>query len=186
MFNTRLKELRTSNGDTQASLAEKMGVSSRTIASYEQGINEPSIDTLKNLAKYFGVTVDYLIGRSDGRILEDQEIYERLGLDDEAIFRLEQFNNLSEKNEYGKQRMKNINTLISDFETLTSISDYLSSGLNSDEYVICQVHKNGSDLTGDDPIAEKSLNANQWSNAFFSDIQENLNRLKDSITKGTP
>ena len=65
MFKTRLKELRLSKGDTQASLAQKMRVSSRTIASYEQGINEPSIDTLKNLSQYFNVSIDYLVGNSN-------------------------------------------------------------------------------------------------------------------------
>lgn len=65
MFNIRLKELRSKSGDTQASLADKLGVSNRTIAAYEQGINEPSIDTLIKLSEYFNVTVDYLIGNSN-------------------------------------------------------------------------------------------------------------------------
>lgn len=85
MFDTRLKELRLLKGDTQASLAEKMGVSSRTIASYEQGINEPSIATLTSLADYFNVTTDYLIGRTEGKTSDLQTLYEEIGLSENSI-----------------------------------------------------------------------------------------------------
>lgn len=58
----RLKELRENNKMSQTELAEALFLSQRTISSYETGINEPDIETLKNIARYFKVTVDYLIG----------------------------------------------------------------------------------------------------------------------------
>lgn len=58
----KLKELREEYKISQTELAEKLNLSQRTISSYENGINEPDIQTLKDIAKFFNVTVDYLIG----------------------------------------------------------------------------------------------------------------------------
>ena len=58
----RLKELRENYKMSQTELAEALFLSQRTISSYETGINEPDIETLKKIASYFKVTVDYLIG----------------------------------------------------------------------------------------------------------------------------
>jgi len=44
----------------------------QTIANYENGHREPNFDTLLKIADYFNVTVDYLIGRSDYRTVEEQ------------------------------------------------------------------------------------------------------------------
>lgn len=95
MFNTRLKELRAQSGDTQASLAEKMGVSSRTIAAYEQGINEPSLDTLIKLSNYFNTTIDYLIGKTNVKNIKYDAINKSLGLSDNAISILQKCNALN-------------------------------------------------------------------------------------------
>lgn len=64
-FSVRLKELRVDNDMSQTELAEKLNLKASAISKYEKGITQPSIDTLKNLAEIFSVTVDYLIGMSD-------------------------------------------------------------------------------------------------------------------------
>ena len=61
----RLKELRTQRGLTQSQIGELLGVSCVTIARYEAGEREPSNAKLTALANYFGVTVDYLMGRDE-------------------------------------------------------------------------------------------------------------------------
>lgn len=61
----RLKELRTQRGLTQSQIGELLGVSCVTIARYEAGEREPSNAKLTTLANYFGVTVDYLMGREE-------------------------------------------------------------------------------------------------------------------------
>ena len=60
----RLKELRIQKGITQNAVAEMIGYSVESYARYEKGKREPDIKTLWKLADYFGVTVDYLIGRA--------------------------------------------------------------------------------------------------------------------------
>lgn len=61
----RLKELRNQRGLTQSQIGELLGVSCVTIARYEAGEREPSNAKLTTLANYFGVTVDYLMGRDE-------------------------------------------------------------------------------------------------------------------------
>lgn len=60
-FAKRLKELRRSFNASQEDLAKYLGVGRTTITNYERGFNMPSVDVLENLAKYFGVSIDYLM-----------------------------------------------------------------------------------------------------------------------------
>jgi len=50
---------------TQQSLADAIGVSRPSITQFTSGVNLPSIKTLVTLADYFGVSLDYLCGRTD-------------------------------------------------------------------------------------------------------------------------
>lgn len=59
----RLKELRTKKGLTQYELALKLNIARSTYNGYEQNFSEPNIETLCNLADYYNVTLDYLVGR---------------------------------------------------------------------------------------------------------------------------
>ena len=61
----RLKELRTQRGLTQSQIGELLGVSCVTIARYEAGEREPSNAKLTTLANFFGVSIDYLMGRDE-------------------------------------------------------------------------------------------------------------------------
>ncbi len=59
----RLRELRNKNGLTQNEIATKLNVSGQTILNWENGIYEPKIYQLIQLADLFNVSVDYLIER---------------------------------------------------------------------------------------------------------------------------
>lgn len=61
----RLKNLRTSREISQKSFAKYLGVSQQTVASWEVGRTEPSNEILKNIADYFDVSTDYLLGRDN-------------------------------------------------------------------------------------------------------------------------
>jgi len=63
MFGETLKELRKRAGMSQDQLGTILGISKSTIGMYEQGNRMPQNDTiLKNIATYFGVSIDYLLG----------------------------------------------------------------------------------------------------------------------------
>lgn len=62
-----LKKLREDAGLSQERLANQLGVAQQSIHSYERGLYEPDIATLKQLAAYFDTSVDYLIGNTEVR-----------------------------------------------------------------------------------------------------------------------
>jgi transcriptional regulator with XRE-family HTH domain len=66
MFKQRLKELRKKHGITQEQLAQILGLERSTIGKYE-GKKEviPSAEVLNDIADYFEVSIDYLLGRTD-------------------------------------------------------------------------------------------------------------------------
>lgn len=66
-FANRLKQLRKENNLTQEELAQKISKTRSTIAGYETERKEPDYETLVLLAKYFNVSLDYLMGVSDVR-----------------------------------------------------------------------------------------------------------------------
>ncbi len=61
----RIKQLRELKGLTQSQLAEILGIKNQTVSNYESGEREPSYDILLKLADCFGVTTDYLFGRTN-------------------------------------------------------------------------------------------------------------------------
>lgn len=66
-FKDRLAKLRKELGLTQEDFAQKIGYTRTAISAWEIGRNEPSnADTVK-IADFFGVSTDYLLGKSDIR-----------------------------------------------------------------------------------------------------------------------
>lgn len=63
-----IAELRRDRRITQSVLAKHLSVSVATISHYESGVNYPDIATVLKLADFFGVSVDYLLGRTRLRI----------------------------------------------------------------------------------------------------------------------
>ncbi|BAQ11489.1 transcriptional regulator, xre family [Bacillus sp. OxB-1] len=64
-FSKRLIDLRKKKKLLQTDVAEKIGVARATYGAYEQGNRQPDFDTLEKIASFFGVSTDYLLGRSD-------------------------------------------------------------------------------------------------------------------------
>ena len=60
-FNEKLQELRKSKEMTQEELAEALYVSRTAISNWESGRGYPSIDSLKEISRYFSITIDELI-----------------------------------------------------------------------------------------------------------------------------
>ena len=60
-FSQKLQQLRKQKGITQEQLADAIFVSRTAVAKWEQGKGYPNIDSLKDLAKIFAVTIDDLL-----------------------------------------------------------------------------------------------------------------------------
>lgn len=99
-----LAELRREKEIGQKELADYLRLSVGTISNYENNIHSPDLETLCRIADYFGVTTDYLLGRTAYRC--DPEVLERrisrdytvtdiintvLGLDDSTVEHLMEY-----------------------------------------------------------------------------------------------
>lgn len=65
MFPERLKTLRQEKNMLQSDVAKVLNTTTRRISHLETGNAEPDIATLWELSEFFGVTVDFLIGKTD-------------------------------------------------------------------------------------------------------------------------
>ena len=75
-----IKELRQQRGLTQEDLSEALQVSVQTVSRWENGVNAPDLSMLPQLAIYFKVTTDYLLGleRNDtmAKLIKTTETFE--------------------------------------------------------------------------------------------------------------
>ena len=67
----RLSELRQDKQERQKDIADLLHVSAGSISNYETGTHLPTVDALSELATHFGVTTDFLLGRTNCRISID-------------------------------------------------------------------------------------------------------------------
>lgn len=63
----RMKELRLEKGLRQEDAARELDISMSAYCRYEHGEREPDASVLWRMADFFGVSIDYLVGRSDQR-----------------------------------------------------------------------------------------------------------------------
>lgn len=73
----RIREIRKKCGLTMKELGDRVGVSESAISQYETGKRQPDYETLLKIADYFGVSVDYLLGK-EGGAAADPELEELL------------------------------------------------------------------------------------------------------------
>lgn len=93
----RLKFLRTEKKENLDKIAKFLNVSIQTVSNYENGKREMTPDTIIKLAEYFGVSTDYLLGKSDIRNPEELKSIEfanaggldTKGLDEEDLKELQ-------------------------------------------------------------------------------------------------
>lgn len=88
----RLLELREEMQISQQKLAEQIGIFQQSIHRYEHGLNEPDIETLKNIANFFNTSVDYLIENTD--IRHKIEPVERFDLNKAEAKLIDKYRNL--------------------------------------------------------------------------------------------
>ena len=72
-FHEKLQELRKKRGLTQEELAEALYVSRTAISKWESGRGYPNIESLKALAKFFGVTVDSLLSADEALTIAEED-----------------------------------------------------------------------------------------------------------------
>ena len=76
----KLRELRKISGLNQRQVAERIGVTASVISAYENDIRQPSYSALIKLTALFDVSADYLLGISNNRTRESQNVVSLDGL----------------------------------------------------------------------------------------------------------
>lgn len=86
-----LRNLLENNCITQKQLAAELNIAAPTIGNYVRNLREPDFETLKSIADYFNVTVDYLLDHhTKSTISHDEDtilsIYRALGENEKRLF----------------------------------------------------------------------------------------------------
>lgn len=84
-FGARLKDLRLKKKLTQQQLGDIIHVSKVSISGYERGERSPDTETLKDLANYFEVSIDYLLNGIDGYRKQWSDSFETSAKEKEKI-----------------------------------------------------------------------------------------------------
>lgn len=71
MFYEKLTELRKQRGLSQEELGEAVGVTRQTVSKWELGLTTPELDKLVELSAFFDCSVDYLVGKNDAPMPEN-------------------------------------------------------------------------------------------------------------------
>ena len=72
-FGEKIKKLRTQKGMTQEQLAEKLYVSRTAVSKWESGRGYPNIDSLKDIAKLFEISIDQLLSSEELIVMAKKE-----------------------------------------------------------------------------------------------------------------
>jgi len=86
-FASTLSELRRKSSESQKKAAANLGVSQALLSHYENGVREPGLDFIVRAAEYYGVSLDYLLGRTKVKLnpfLYDEDAAPRETNDDVA------------------------------------------------------------------------------------------------------
>ena len=76
-FHEKLQELRKQKNLTQEELSEILFVSRTAISKWESGRGYPSIDSLKAIAEFFGVTIDELLSNRELICIAEKDSHQK-------------------------------------------------------------------------------------------------------------
>lgn len=87
-FNEKLQQLRKQKEITQEELAVAIYVSRTAISKWESGRGYPSIDSLKALSEFFGVTIDELLSGEELLIIAEEDTNQKRNYFRDLVFGL--------------------------------------------------------------------------------------------------
>lgn len=149
LFSSRLRDLLNKKNISMQALSVEIGVSRQAISQYCDGSTVPNADKLLKIADYFGVSLDYLVGRTDTPTTDMalRAVCDYTGLSEYSVRVLKQFKELSAqkgctdctsveiqtertgeiKVDSAETRANNYFLLLNDLIPLLSNSEFLSS-----------------------------------------------------------
>ena len=132
-FSNRFRQLKEESGLTLKELSKELDISVPNLSYYMKG-REPNYDILINIANYFNVTTDWLVGRTDAKNTSQESLYEQI----ENALELRDNQKLSgdDKANYLKcqntihHTLENLYLLFMFYSYNPSLSEYLSEQIN--------------------------------------------------------
>lgn len=104
-----IRILRQKKGMSQTELAEELDLSRSSVGMYERNERAPSREVYENLADYFNVDVDYLMGRTDKiTVLPERLDYENKNLNGDGRFLLDRLPSMTPENQNQSQCANNL------------------------------------------------------------------------------
>lgn len=175
----RLRELREESKHTQKDVADMLGVTVKTYRTWEKGESPAAVDSLFMLASFYGVSVDYILGRSDFRAVDGAAVSEITGLSDKAIQTL-YYNGPYIAAVYGEEALRTV-----PFTVSMLLEDYSQNKENSVLRRICHyvTTKDGETF----PVDRGRLSPFFLQSAFDAGavfmlaINEAITRMRDSL-----
>lgn len=86
--NEKLQELRKQRNLTQEELAEALFVSRTAVSKWESGRGYPNIDSLKAIARFYGITIDELLSGDELLTIAEEDTRQREGHFRDLVFGL--------------------------------------------------------------------------------------------------
>lgn len=172
-FADRLQDLIADSGKDIKTLAAEIGISSGALSKYQNDKSEAGITALYKIARYFGVTSDYLIGLSDNKTREAANIGDATGLSDEAI----QFLSSAKASGYP---LGVVNCLIEHKDLLDLINCYIFADIVTGTFTATAASpnkKDGFQYEFNVPMVEI------WGRAFLEQINSKLRELREIVIK---
>ena len=125
IFPTILRELlehhpKTGEKTTLRDLGKAVGTRQQTISLYKNGETQPTPETLARIARFFGVSVDYLL---TGISSENKGFNEELGLSEEAVNMLKLAKSIPRETEDAPTVIGMVNDLLSDRDFYEFLED---------------------------------------------------------------
>lgn len=124
-FPVRFRKLIEKKSTTLDSLAAEFHTTRQTVSNWQNGATVPDAISICEIAKFFGVTTDYLLGLTDVKTVETdlRAVSEYTGLSEDALRTL-QDHYLSNTIEWGKLRRDVLNQFLADTKLIKEILNF--------------------------------------------------------------
>lgn len=187
----RINKLIEENEITQQDLAKGCDLSPSVISDWiglnkkkNQTLREPKIIGFHKIAKYFNVSVDFLLGENECETPSDEKIHEITGLSGLAIQNLRAVNGLQNESIEAEKKVLVLNYLLENmtdsslFESLYDylIADFTFPGREDDQFGAFMIEHLPSGRHSRNVVFKEML-----SQAAFIGVQHDIMRLKDKV-----
>lgn len=184
-FSGRLNQLMLDNSVTIVELSKALDISRQSISNYLKCESIPNIVVCKDIANYFNVSTDYLIGKDLQPQRSDEDLYNELGLTSKTLEKLR----ILKKEAYNQE---NSSYLMYILNVLIQVEDieYENGLLNELKDYVLYSYKNDTYLLDKEKVYNLSISDKSKSSSFFrnkingEDIETlKLLKLQNSIFK---